>query len=120
MRRNIIQHTDSLCLVGCDILESARHLFLDCGTSNYLWSQVRNWLGISMVFPSKLRGHQFSYLAGLPRCTHSFLKGIWFAYVWIIWKDWNDRLFNNVDSHPYALFEKVNLHSFLWVKAKHP
>jgi len=64
------------------------------------------------MFPSKLRDHlhQFSYLDGLPLCTHSFLKGIWFAYVWIIWKDQNDRIFHNADSNPYALFEKVKLH----------
>jgi len=121
VRRNIFQHMDSLCIVGCDVVESATHLFLDCGTSNHLWTQVRNWLGISTVFPNEIRDHlhQFSYMAGLPRCTHSFLKGIWFACVWIIWKDRNDRIFNNADSNPYALFEKVKLHSFLWMKAKH-
>lgn len=121
MRRNIISHTDSLCPVGYNISESATHLFLECGASNSLWTHVRNWLGLFAVFPSEVRDHlhQFSYMAGLPRCTHSFLKCIWFACVWIQWNDRNDCIFNNVNSHPYALFEKVKLHSFFWVKAKH-
>jgi hypothetical protein len=103
-------------------MESDRHLFLDCAPAEYLWSQVRNWLGISTVFPNDIHDHllQFSHLAGIPRYTHSLLKGIWFACVWIIWKDRDDNLFNNAGSNPYALFEKVKLHSFLWVKAKHP
>jgi hypothetical protein len=81
-----------------------------------------SWLGIYAVFPITLRDHlyQFTHLAGLPRCTQLFLTGIWFACMWIIWKERNDRIFKNAASHPYALFEKVKLHSFLWVKAKHP
>lgn len=67
VRRNIIQHIDSLCSDGCNVLESARHLFLDCGTSNSLWTRVRNWLGISTVFPSDLCEylHQFLKVSDL-------------------------------------------------------
>jgi len=122
LRRNILHSTDSLCAAGCEVLETARHLFLECDTSNILWSYVWNWLGLSSVPPCELRDHhlQFSYMTGLPRCTQSFFKGIWFACVWIIWKDRNNRIFKNVASHPYVLTEKVKLNSFLWVKANHP
>jgi len=122
VRRNILQPPVSLCPFGCNVLESARHIFLECAASNYLWCQVTSWLGIYVVFPIELRDHlyQFSHMAGLPRYTHSFLTGIWFACVWIIWKVRNERIFKNAHSHPYALVEKAKLHSFLWVKAKHP
>ncbi|RHN49844.1 hypothetical protein MtrunA17_Chr6g0450981 [Medicago truncatula] len=53
-------------------------------------------------------------MAELPRCTHSFLKAIWF------WKDRNNHIFENAALHPYVLIEKVELDSFLWVKAKQP
>lgn len=76
---------------------------------------VTSWLGIYMVFPLDLRDHlyQFSHMAGLPRYTQSFFTGIWFAFVWIIWKARNERIFKDALTHPYALVEKVKLHSFL-------
>jgi len=72
--------------------------------------------------PGELHDHyiQFSYMAGLPHSTHSFFKGIWFACVWIIWKERNSRIFKNAALHPYILIEKVKLNSFLWVKANQP
>ncbi|KEH24174.1 transmembrane protein, putative [Medicago truncatula] len=46
-------------------------------------------------------------MAGLPRYTQSFFTGIWFAFVWIIWKARNERIFKDALTHPYALVEKV-------------
>jgi len=48
-----------------------------------------------------------------PRGTHSFFKVIWVACVWVIWKDRNDRIFNNTENNPLVLIEKVKLFSFL-------
>jgi len=120
LRRNILHATDSLCVAGCEVLETACHLFLVCGTSFTLLSYVSTWLGLYLVPPHELCVHhlQFCYMAGLPRCTHSYLKGIWYACVWVIWKDRNDRLFQNVASHPSVFIGKIKLNSFLWVKAK--
>jgi len=79
------------------------------------------WLGLYSVTPFDLNDHhvQFCHMAGLPACTHSYLKGIWHACVWVIWKDRNDRIFQNQITHPSVSIEKVKLHSFLWMKAKH-
>jgi len=89
LRQHILHSNDFVCAVGCGVLETTRRLFLECGTSNILWPRVWNWVGFSPVPPCELRDHQFqfSYMAGMPRCTHSFLKGIWFACVCVIWKD---------------------------------
>jgi len=118
--RDRLHAPDSLCVAGCEVLETARHLFLECGTSSTLWSYVSTWLSLYLVTPYELRDHhiQFCYMAGLLRCTHSYLKGIWYACVWVIWKDRNDRIFQNQITHPSVLIEKINLHSFIWMKAK--
>jgi hypothetical protein len=120
LRRNIIQDQGSVCVAGCEALETARHLFLLCTTSSLLWSYVLKWLGLVSVFSLDLRDHhlQFCSMAGLPRSTHSYLQGIWYACVWVIWKDRNDRIFQNAASHPYVLFEKIKFNSFVWMKAK--
>ena len=57
-------------------------------------------------------------MAGLPRSTYLHLRVIWFASVWVIWKERNNRVFNNVVSTPAVLLEKVKLNSFLWLKSK--
>jgi len=59
-------------------------------------------------------------MAGMPRSTHSVFKVIWFACVWEIWKDRNNRVFKNTGSNPSVLIEKIKLNSFLWLRAKWP
>jgi hypothetical protein len=81
---------------------------------------VLHWLGISSVLGGELRQHffQFIHMAGLPRVTHAYLRVIWFASVWVIWKERNNRVFNNAASASSTLLEKVKLNSFLWMKSK--
>jgi len=122
LMRNILSAEDSFCAVGCEVLETSRHLFLECDTSTNLWYHVWNSLGLYAVSPCELCEHhiQFTNMAGLPYCTNSFIKGIWFACAWVIWKDHNNHIFKNATSHHCVLIEKIKITSFLWVKAKQP
>jgi len=120
-RRRVIQTTDTACTAGCGELETASHLFLGCDTYNSLWLLVLHWLSISSVLHGELRHHfvQFTHMVGLPRFSYLYLRLIWFAFVWMIWKERNNRVFNNVALNPSVLLEKVKLNSFLWLKSKH-
>nr|ABN08842.1 hypothetical protein MtrDRAFT_AC161399g41v2 [Medicago truncatula] len=57
-------------------------------------------------------------MAGLSRFTHTFMEVIWFASVWVLWKERNNRVFQNSISNPSVLVEQVKLNSFLWLKLK--
>ena len=120
VRRHVILPTETACISGCGGLETATHLFLSCDIFNSLWPHVWRWLHISSVSPGDIRQHfiQFTYMAGLPRFTNSFMKIIWFASVWVLWKERNNRVFQNTGSNPSVLVEQVKLYSFLWVKSK--
>jgi hypothetical protein len=119
VRRRVLSLLDSACVSGCGEPETATHLFLGCDIFSSLWAHVLHWLGISSIRLGVIRHHliQFSNMAGLPRVTHSFMRIIWFASVWAIWKERNNRVFQTTSCDPSILAEKVKLNSFLWLKS---
>ena len=119
VQRGILLPTDGTCVAGCDDMESATQLFLHCNTFSALWSKMLSWLGIYSVPSGELRHHfiQFTKMAGMPRSSHLFFTVIWFATVWVIWKEQNNRVFRNTTATSYFLHEKVKLNSFLWLKS---
>ncbi|KAL0386604.1 UNVERIFIED_CONTAM: hypothetical protein Slati_4592800 [Sesamum latifolium] len=40
-------HEEEACSLCINQQESARHLFFECPFSNYVWSQIRHWVGFS-------------------------------------------------------------------------
>ena len=115
IRRRVIQAPDTACAYGCSELETTNHLFLECEIPNMVWLHVRKWIGLHMVYPCQLREHytQFSLMAGMPCRSLYVFKVIWFACVWLIWKDRNDQVFKNMGSDSSVLLEKIKLSSYL-------
>jgi len=93
--KRVLPSNDTACVVGCDVQETANHLFLGCGLSNTVCSHVWNWLGILADAPCVHRDHyaQFSTMAGMPQFSHSFLQVVWLVCVWVLWKEMNNRVF---------------------------
>jgi len=60
---------------------------------------------------------QFTRLAGLPRHSHSYLKVIWLACIWAIWKERNNGVFKNTVIDHLIIVDKVKLNSFLWLSS---
>ena len=121
MHIRVIQPENAVCALGCGHQETTNHLFLDCNIFSSLWYQVWQWLGISLMMPSDLRHHyyHFTNMAGPPRVTHLFLRIIWFASVWVLWKERNNRVFQYAVYSSTGMLEKVKLYSFLWLKVKY-
>lgn len=100
VRRRVLPIGGAACVSGCGHLERASHLFVSCNIFSSLWFHVWSWLCIDFVPSGDLRQHfiQFTKMAGLSRSTHLYFRIIWFASVWVIWKERNDRVFQNTAS----------------------
>jgi len=121
VRWHVLQPNDNFCVGGCGLTETTDHLFLGCGFFERVWFLVYHWLGVSFVSLGYIKDHysQFIQLAGLPRSTHFYLKVIWLACVWAIWKERNNRVFTDTVIDPLHIVKKVKLNSFLWISSNY-
>jgi len=73
-----------------------------------------------MVLPFGATDHfnQFDFGGGGPRMRHSLLSVIWYATVWEIWKERNNRIFKGKECSILRLVDKIKLLSFSWLKEK--
>jgi len=119
LNRDILSPEDISCSAGCTHVESIQHLFIHCDIYGSIWQQVRAWIGVLGVDHQSLNAHfiQFTnYLRGL-RTRRSFLQLLWLLCVWLVWKERNNRIFNNVHTPVIELIDKVRFHSYWWLKA---
>jgi len=105
VRRCVLQPNDNFCVGGCGYIESTDHLFIRCNIFGSIWYLVCKWLDITSILPSTICEHftQFINMAGMSRFTYSYLKVIWLACNWVLWKEMNNRVFKNMASDHYSL-----------------
>jgi len=114
--RGILAPNAHWCVSGCGEVETSQHLFVSCPIFGELWHQVRAWIGVDGADPFDTVDHfvQFSYLAGGTAAKRSFMQ---LLCVWVLWFERNNRHFNNTESSIAQLVEKVQVHSYWWLKA---
>jgi len=121
LRRGVINHDSRMCVVGCDFVESSPHLFLHCTIFGSVWHLIYSWIGVSVTNPFYVPDHfhQFGYSDGTGKKRRSILQVIWFATVWEIWKERNNRLFKGKASPVFQVVDRIKSISYMWLKAKH-
>jgi hypothetical protein len=105
--------------LGGVVILKLQTIFLFCDYFGNIWQQVRLWLGFSGVDHRNIGAHfiQFTNYLGGMKTRRSFLQLIWLLCVWLIWKERNDRIFNNIITPIKELVEKVKFHSYWWLRA---
>jgi len=121
LRRGVINHDSRTCVAGCDIVESSSHLFLHCNILGSVWHSIYSWIGVSVTNPSSVPDHfnQFSCSGGIGNKRRSLLQVIWYATVWEIWKERNNRLFNGSESPVLQVVDRIKAISYMWLKEKY-
>jgi hypothetical protein len=97
---NILGEDNQNYSLGCDIAESLPHQVFECDTSRIVWSGVCRWLGVYNAQSNNAISHalQFSGLHVHFLKIKDNFKAIWLVTIWLIWKEINDWVFNQVDS----------------------
>jgi len=101
-------------------VETSSHLFLHFNNFASVWHLIFRWLGIATVIPFDVADHfnQFSFGGGASRTTRSILQVIWFATVWEIWKERNNRVFNGKECSIVQVVDKIKSLAFMRLKVK--
>nr|ABD28363.1 hypothetical protein MtrDRAFT_AC148289g7v2 [Medicago truncatula] len=84
-----------------------------------VWYLVHHWLSVPLVNPLSISNHylQFRISSGFAIFRCSFMHLLWFASIWVIWKEMNARIFRAKESTMHQLLENIKLISFSWFKA---
>jgi hypothetical protein len=114
-RRGVMNLENALCPLCLEEVETARHLFLDCRVAAGIWYNINRWFGVCTVVPPSV---PMSY-AMLVGCGSNWkrrkgLSVIWLAFVWVVWKARNDRVFNNLVVDVPVAFDLVQRLSWNW------
>lgn len=119
LARGIVDSDAQLCVSGCGAVETAQHLFVSYPIFGELWLHVRHWVGVSGADPQDIADYfsQFIYFSGGAATRRSFMQLLWLLCVWVIWYECNNRHFNNNDNTVTQLLEKVQIHSYWWMKS---
>jgi len=77
-------------------------------------------LGISTIIPYTLSNHiaQFVFAAGSTKTRQSIMQVLWFATVWEIWKERNNRIFKAKECSIIQVVDKIKSLSYMWLKTK--
>jgi hypothetical protein len=119
-RRRVIDSDAQSCVGGCGVIETSTHLFFHCNLFSSVWNHIFLWLGVVTAMPHDVTGHfnQFSHLGGFSKSRHSITQVIWYATVWEIWKERNNRIFNAKASSILQVVDRIKLLTFQWLKVK--
>jgi hypothetical protein len=100
--------------VHCGVkVETSIHLFLHCDYAAKVCYEIMRWLGLVIVAPSHLVT-SFAMFVGCAKDKKA-KKGlilIWNTIVWVQWKNWNDRIFNNREMNIEELVDQIKLWSW--------
>jgi hypothetical protein len=97
--------------------ETVDHLLLHCHVAGVLQSWIFHTFEVLWVLFGKVVGLLFSWWNGLGRYSLDIWNLAPLCLMWIIWKECNQRTFEDVSSSDRQLLEGFTLTLFDWFRA---
>jgi hypothetical protein len=79
--------------------ESGDHLLLHCVVASDLWSAVLQSFGVCWVFPNRIRDLLFEWYNSFGKHNSEIWNLVLLCLLWIVWRERNQRTFEDVE-HP--------------------
>lgn len=115
---NILPESEILCPLCKSFPEDTMHLFFQCAYSRSVWQWWWMLWNISWVWPSSIK---LAFEQWFFPTRSNFFRKIWSAIfptiLWSIWKERNERIFNNVASPHSDICHLILLRLCWWLKA---
>jgi hypothetical protein len=100
--------------------ENAQHLFIGCAVVNIIWGAILNWAGFHQVVSSMdkpLSSWWESARSNIPRANKSHLDALVMLTTWMIWRERNNRVFENLSTPIQTFIVQIKEEVKLWAVA---
>jgi hypothetical protein len=113
--RGVIGGDDSRCPFCNEAVESTCHLFLHCDFTASIWYAIMRWFGVVAVIPPTVP-MSFAVMVGCGsnKKRRKGLAILWLAFIWVVWKVRNDRVFNNALVEGDVVLDLIQRLSWQW------
>jgi hypothetical protein len=113
--RGVIGGDDSRCPFCNKAVESTCHLFLHCDFTASIWYAIMRWFGVVAVIPPTVP-MSFAVMVGCGsnKKRRKGLAILWLAFIWVVWKVRNDRVFNNALVEGDVVLDLIQRLSWQW------
>jgi hypothetical protein len=107
----------SWCCMCCCSVETVDHLLIHCPVAGALWTWVFHTFGIYWVLPGKVADLLFSWWNRLGQYSSDIWNIVPICLMWTIWKECNQRTFEDVSRLDRQILEGFTLTLFDWSSA---
>jgi hypothetical protein len=114
-KRGMLNRDDTLCPLCGRETETTRHLFLHCPFATANWYALNRWLGVVVVLPGEvLMSYGQLVGSGWNKKIRKGFSSVCLAFIWVIWKARNDKIFNNVEGDVDTVVDYLQRLTWHW------
>ncbi|XP_057788337.1 uncharacterized protein LOC131005389 [Salvia miltiorrhiza] len=100
--------------------ETVVHSLLHCPKVDRVWDHIHQWIGIETTKPQRLVEHFKSFTGGGRGTKNTaFLKALWIATVWLLWRYRNDSRFENKNWEVSKIAKDIKGNLWSWNQLFH-
>lgn len=112
---------EDLCQLCRQNSEDGHHLLVDCAFTTEVWRRIRGWLGVDFPLPAEMATPLSDWwLTVRSRCRLSYRSDfdcLFMLICWIVWKERNARIFQNVSRTAQQLVQDIREEIEVWKAA---
>ena len=103
-------HEEDLCSLCINTKESAKHLFLECPFSNYVWSHIQVWLGINRRMSILHSAVKWLKKEKTGSSVHNKARHLALScMVYSLWRHRNEFIFEGASPNPEGLIISIKI-----------